>query len=349
MLDFSFAEIAIVLVIALVVLLLFLWFGKYALEAMHLRQESVSIAGGIVLFLIGIRMIFPPAEGVMGELPDGEPFIVPVAIFVITGAWAVPLLHSGMPFDDIRRVAAILQRTELAQIDVLNSVWLKARTRIWNLGDFCARPAGALQSVLRDLGGDPESAANLPAMRELAGAMGVTHSRVAQTPLVSRMQSFGTTIFAEMSALAVEHDAVNLGQGFPDTDGPASMLDAAREAISDGRNQYPPGIGVPELRHAVARQQRDRYGLDYDPDREVLITVGATEAIAGAVVGLVEPGDEVIMIEPYYDVYAATVAMAGSSEPALAAADAVAPDNAEDGVLAVLEHWFADQAAPAHP
>ena len=90
-------------------------------------------------------------------------------IFVITGAWAVPLLHSGMPFDDIRRVAAILQRTELAQIDVLNSVWLKARTRIWNLGDFCARPAGALQSVLRDLGGDPESAANLPAMRELAG------------------------------------------------------------------------------------------------------------------------------------------------------------------------------------
>ncbi|MCX2755532.1 pyridoxal phosphate-dependent aminotransferase [Gordonia sp. 4N] len=128
---------------------------------------------------------------------------------------------------------------------------------------------------------------------------------------VDRLRPFTTTIFAEMSALAVEHDAVNLGQGFPDTDGPASMLDAAREAISDGRNQYPPGIGVPELRHAVARQQRDRYGLDYDPDREVLITVGATEAIAGAVVGLVEPGDEVIMIEPYYDAYAAAVAMAG--------------------------------------
>ena len=128
---------------------------------------------------------------------------------------------------------------------------------------------------------------------------------------VDRLRPFTTTIFAEMSALAVEHDAVNLGQGFPDTDGPASMLDAAREAISDGRNQYPPGIGVPELRHAVARQQRDRYRLDYDPDREVLITVGATEAIAGAVVGLVEPGDEVIMIEPYYDAYAAAVAMAG--------------------------------------
>lgn len=126
-----------------------------------------------------------------------------------------------------------------------------------------------------------------------------------------RLRPFATTIFAEMSALAVEHDAVNLGQGFPDTDGPASMLDAARKAITDGRNQYPPGIGVPELRDAVARQQHDLYGLDYDPDREVLIAVGATEAIAGAVVGLVEPGDEVIMIEPYYDAYAATVAMAG--------------------------------------
>ncbi|WP_439031936.1 pyridoxal phosphate-dependent aminotransferase [Gordonia terrae] len=127
----------------------------------------------------------------------------------------------------------------------------------------------------------------------------------------SRLRPFATTIFAEMSALAIEHDAVNLGQGFPDTDGPESMLDAARAAITDGRNQYPPGLGVPELRQAVARTQRDLYGLDYDPDREVLVTVGATEAIAGAVVGLVEPGDEVVMIEPYYDSYAATVAMAG--------------------------------------
>ncbi|GAA1481291.1 pyridoxal phosphate-dependent aminotransferase [Gordonia sinesedis] len=128
---------------------------------------------------------------------------------------------------------------------------------------------------------------------------------------VARLQPFASTIFAEMSALAVAHDAVNLGQGFPDTDGPASMLDAARQAITDGRNQYPPGIGVPELRTAVARHQREHYGLDYDPDTEVLITVGATEAIAGAIVGLVEPGREVVMIEPYYDSYAATVAMAG--------------------------------------
>ncbi|MGW0037777.1 pyridoxal phosphate-dependent aminotransferase [Gordonia sp. NPDC003376] len=128
---------------------------------------------------------------------------------------------------------------------------------------------------------------------------------------VTRLQPFTTTIFAEMSALAVTHDAVNLGQGFPDTDGPASMLAAACAAISGGDNQYPPGIGVPRLRHAVADDQRARYGLDYDPDTEVLITVGATEAIAGAVVGLTEPGREVVMIEPYYDSYAATVAMAG--------------------------------------
>lgn len=128
---------------------------------------------------------------------------------------------------------------------------------------------------------------------------------------VSRLQPFATTIFAEMSALAVAHDAVNLGQGFPDTDGPASMLAAACDAITGGDNQYPPGIGIPALRQAVAAHQRNHYGLDYDPDTEVLITVGATEAIAGAVVGLTEPGAEVVMIEPYYDSYAATVAMAG--------------------------------------
>ncbi|ROZ89395.1 pyridoxal phosphate-dependent aminotransferase [Gordonia sp. OPL2] len=128
---------------------------------------------------------------------------------------------------------------------------------------------------------------------------------------VCRLRPFGTTIFAEMSALALEHDAVNLGQGFPDTDGPASMLEAAQRAIAEGHNQYPPGIGIPALRHAVARHQQRHYGLDYDPDTEVLITVGATEAIAGSIVGLVEPGREVVMIEPYYDSYAATVAMAG--------------------------------------
>lgn len=129
---------------------------------------------------------------------------------------------------------------------------------------------------------------------------------------VTRLRPFATTIFAEMSALAVRHDAVNLGQGFPDADGPAAMLAAACDAINAGANQYPPGIGVPVLREAIARHQHDDYGLDYDPDTEVLVTVGATEAIAGAVVGLVEPGRDVVLIEPYYDAYAATVAMAGA-------------------------------------
>ncbi|GED96886.1 putative aminotransferase [Gordonia crocea] len=129
---------------------------------------------------------------------------------------------------------------------------------------------------------------------------------------MARLRPFGETIFAEMSALATRHDAINLGQGFPDADGPPSMLSAAQHAIAQGRNQYPPGLGVPELREAVAAHQADHYGLDYDPATEILVTVGATEAIAGAVVGLVEPDDEVVLIEPYYDAYAASVAMAGA-------------------------------------
>ncbi|MBE7160144.1 MAG: pyridoxal phosphate-dependent aminotransferase [Williamsia herbipolensis] len=128
---------------------------------------------------------------------------------------------------------------------------------------------------------------------------------------VARLAPFATTVFAEMSQLAVAHDAINLGQGFPDTDGPRSLLDAACTAITSGANQYPPGPGIPALRRAVADQQSRTYGLDYDPDTEVLVTVGATEAIAAAVVGLVEPGSEVVLIEPFYDAYAAAVAMAG--------------------------------------
>jgi len=130
-------------------------------------------------------------------------------------------------------------------------------------------------------------------------------------PLVDRMQGFGTTIFAEMSELALSTGAINLGQGFPDTDGPRVMLDAAIEAISSGRNQYPPGIGVPELRSAIAEHQRRFYGLSVDPDREVLVTAGATEAIAAVILGLCEPRDEVVTFEPYYDCYAATIALAG--------------------------------------
>lgn len=131
--------------------------------------------------------------------------------------------------------------------------------------------------------------------------------------LTSRMREFGTTIFAEMSALAAATGSINLGQGFPDQDGPDEVRQAALDAIVSGRNQYPPGIGVPELRHAVADHQRRFYGLELDPDTEVLVTAGATEAIAAAILALCEPGDEVVTFEPYYDSYAACIALAGAN------------------------------------
>ncbi|MCX4422647.1 pyridoxal phosphate-dependent aminotransferase [Streptomyces mirabilis] len=134
-------------------------------------------------------------------------------------------------------------------------------------------------------------------------------------PLLNRrLAEFGTTIFAEMSALALSTGSINLGQGFPDTDGPEEIREAAVRALRDGRgNQYPPGPGVPELRTAIATHQKQRYGLAYDPDREVLVTAGATEAIAASLLALVEPGDEVVALEPYYDSYAASIAMAGGT------------------------------------
>ncbi len=125
------------------------------------------------------------------------------------------------------------------------------------------------------------------------------------------LAAFGTTIFAEMSALALEHDAINLGQGFPDTDGPAEVLHAAISAVRGGRNQYPPGAGVPELLEAIAAHQQRFYGVVVDPGADVLVTVGATEAIAATILALVSPGDEVVTFEPYYDSYAATIALAG--------------------------------------
>src|SRR6266567_1166050 len=132
-------------------------------------------------------------------------------------------------------------------------------------------------------------------------------------PLLNRrLAGLGTTIFAEMSELAVATGSVNLGQGFPDTDGPAQIARAAADAILAGRgNQYPPGAGIPELRQAIADHQARWYGLTVDPDTEVLVTAGATEAIAAALLALAEPGDEVIAFEPYYDSYAACIAMAG--------------------------------------
>lgn len=134
----------------------------------------------------------------------------------------------------------------------------------------------------------------------------------ADTPTVTRLRPFASTIFAEMTELALRYDAVNLGQGFPDSDGPARMLEIARRAIADGINQYPPGRGMPVLRRAIAADRARRYGTDYDPDAEVLVTVGATEAVSAAVLGLVEPGREVVLVEPYYDSYPAAVALAGA-------------------------------------
>jgi N-succinyldiaminopimelate aminotransferase len=127
------------------------------------------------------------------------------------------------------------------------------------------------------------------------------------------LQPFTSTIFAEMTELAARTGAVNLGQGFPDTEGPAGMLEVARSAIAGGHNQYPPGSGIRELRTAVAEHQAAHYDLRYDPESEVLITVGATEAISAALLALVEHGDEVLLIEPYYDSYPAAVALAGAA------------------------------------
>jgi N-succinyldiaminopimelate aminotransferase len=131
-------------------------------------------------------------------------------------------------------------------------------------------------------------------------------------PLVGRMQGFGTTIFAEMSALAIATGSINLGQGFPDTDGPDELLADAIAAIRDGHNQYPPGAGIPELRQAISEHHRRCYQLGYDPDGEVLVTAGATEAITAAVLALADVGDEVVVFEPYYDSYGASIALAGA-------------------------------------
>ena len=135
------------------------------------------------------------------------------------------------------------------------------------------------------------------------------------------------SIFAKMSALAVQHGAINLGQGFPDEGPPLMVQEAARQAIADGANQYPPGRGIPALRQAIAQHQRHWYGLDWDPEAEVLVTAGATEALAATLLAFVGTGDEVVVIEPYYDSYAAITGLAGGRlVPVPARAPSFLPD-----------------------
>ena len=130
-------------------------------------------------------------------------------------------------------------------------------------------------------------------------------------PHADRLNGIPPTIFSEMSALALRTGAVNLGQGFPDQDGPKSVVRRAVRAMEEGQNQYPPGVGKPELRKAISRHQQRHYGLELDPDTQVVVTTGCTEAIAGAILGLVNPGDGVVVLEPYYDSYLAMIEFAG--------------------------------------
>ena len=129
--------------------------------------------------------------------------------------------------------------------------------------------------------------------------------------LVERMRPFGATVFGRISVLATRHGAINLGQGFPDDDGPREVLEAAAEALASGRNQYPPPKGAPELLDAIAAHRRRFTGIDVAPATQVQVTTGATEGMAASILGLVEPGDEVVMFEPYYDTYVSAVALAG--------------------------------------
>lgn len=147
-------------------------------------------------------------------------------------------------------------------------------------------------------------------MREISGAWRRTAEGAG---LVADDGSIRPTIFAEMSALAARTGAVNLGQGFPDEDGPAEVIDAARAAIADGLNQYAPGRGIPDLLAAIAEHQQRFYGSDLDPEREIIVTAGATEALAAALLALTgDPGDEIVVFEPFYDSYAACIALAGA-------------------------------------
>lgn len=156
--------------------------------------------------------------------------------------------------------------------------------------------------------------------------------------LLSPAGDLGVTIFEEMTTLAVSTGAINLGQGFPDEDGPVEIKDAAQAAIAAGANQYAPGKGVAALREAVSAHQQRFYGLDPDPDNEVLVTTGATEAIAAALLAFVQPGDEVLTFEPFYDSYGAIIGMSGAKH---VTAPLLAPDFLPD--LETLEEAFSNR------
>jgi len=159
-----------------------------------------------------------------------------------------------------------------------------------------------------------------PTYRQVEAKVGWTHTRnpaldpeaYPLKPANQMLSAMGTTVFTVMSALAARHGAINLGQGFPDTEGPADIIQAAADALRDGRNQYPPLTGVPELRAAVARANQRFYGLDIDPATDVVVTSGATEAITASLMALLNPGDEVVLIEPLYDTYLPVVRMLGA-------------------------------------
>ncbi len=159
----------------------------------------------------------------------------------------------------------------------------------------------------------PTPAPAVPPRPDDAGVRGRWRDVARAAILLDGSGAVAPTVFATMSALATKTGAINLGQGFPDTDGPASLLEDAVTALRGGVNQYPPGRGVPELRGAIAEHQRRFYGLDVDPDTQVLVTAGATEALAAALLALVGPGDEVVVLEPYYDAYAAGIELAGAT------------------------------------
>lgn len=148
----------------------------------------------------------------------------------------------------------------------------------------------------------------------------------------------GVTIFEEVTALAQQHSAINLGQGFPDEDGPVEILNAARSAITDGANQYAPGQGLAVLRHAIAAHQDHFYGLPVNPQTEVVVSTGATESIAAAILALAGPGDEVLTFEPFYDSYGAVIGLSGATHTT---APLLAPDFQPDAVS--LEAAFTDR------